>query len=963
MSAKVLLVGWDAADWKIIEPLMERGLMPATRQLVERGVMGNMATLSPALSPMLWTSIATGKRPYKHGILGFVEPAPDGGIQPITNLARKTKAVWNILSQKGLRSNVVGWWPSHPAEPINGVMVSNRYQRAPGPIERGWPMPAGTVHPDRLAETLADLRVHPQELEPAHVLPFIPHAARIDQEKDQRLANCLRMIADCTTIQSCATHLIESEPWDLMAVYFDAIDHFCHGFIRYHPLKMDWISDEEFDLYQHVVTAGYVYHDMMLARLIELAGEGVTVILMSDHGFHPDHLRRESLPMEPAGPAAEHRDYGIFVMAGPGIKRDELIHGINLLDVTPTILTIFGLPVASDMDGRPRVDAFVEPPGVEFIESWDAVPGEHGCHPPGSHLTQADAQEGIEHLVALGYIEKPSGDIEETVREAQRELDYDLARSYMDGGLHGLAVPVLARLYDERPLDFRFGIQLALCLKSLGSVEDLERLIDDLNSRWRAARAEADKRLFEIAELARERRRLRDDASAEDRTSDSAMFSPAERDVIRKLRAIARGNPSTLDYLAGWAALEKKDLEGALTHFMQAGKSQSRVPGFHVQIGEAYLRLRRFSEAEECFQRALELDPSNAGAYVGLARTFVGLRKAREGAENATRAIQLKYHLSAGHYWLGVALAMAKEYEPAVRAFETAISQNPNFPEAHARLARIYSHIFQDEGRAIDHRVVAMQIRNERRRQRRERRIPPLPPLSNIRYQEHLPSFPVQKTAPECLVALKDAPEPRESRERESASLEPVVVVSGLPRSGTSMMMQMLLAGGVLPMTDGRREADASNPRGYFEYAKVKELSRQNDWLGEAAGKVIKIVAPLIPHLPQRLDYRVILMERDLDEIVASQRRMLQRAQHEAAHLGEAQLRLFLQQQFRAAVALLRAHRVPTLVVPHVEAYRDPALVATRVAEFLGRPLDIGAMTRTVDAELYRERGSGQARA
>jgi predicted AlkP superfamily phosphohydrolase/phosphomutase len=101
MNKKVLLVGWDAADWKVITPLMERGLMPATRLLVEQGVSGEIATLTPPLSPMLWTSIATGKRPFKHGILGFVEPAPNGGIQPITNLSRKTKAVWNILNQNG----------------------------------------------------------------------------------------------------------------------------------------------------------------------------------------------------------------------------------------------------------------------------------------------------------------------------------------------------------------------------------------------------------------------------------------------------------------------------------------------------------------------------------------------------------------------------------------------------------------------------------------------------------------------------------------------------------------------------------------------------------------------------------------------------------------------------------------------------------------------------------------------
>ena len=271
--------------------------------------MASLATLSPVLSPMLWTSIATGKRPFKHGICGFSEPTLDGtAVQPVTNLSRTTKAVWNILSQVGKRSLVVGWCPSHPAEPINCVMVSNRYQRAPRAIGDGhWPMAGGTVRPPRLAEKLAKLRLHPRELEEDEIRPFIPHSRRINQDEDQRLEMCLRTIADCTTIQSCATHLLETEPWDFSAVYFDSIDHFCHGFMKYHPPRQESVSEKDFEIYPNVVAAGYVYHDMMLGRLLELAGAKTTVILMSGHGFHPDHLRPKIRPVAPTGPAARGR--------------------------------------------------------------------------------------------------------------------------------------------------------------------------------------------------------------------------------------------------------------------------------------------------------------------------------------------------------------------------------------------------------------------------------------------------------------------------------------------------------------------------------------------------------------------------------------------------------------------------------------------------------------------------------
>ncbi len=285
-NRQVLLIGWDAADWKVIQPLMDAGKMPNVQRLMANGVAGQIATLHPPLSPMLWTSIATGKRPFKHGILGFSEPTPDGrGVRPVTNLSRKSKAVWNILSQSDLRSVVVGWWPSHPAEPINGVMISDHYHRARGPLDEGWLLIPNTIHPPELAETLAALRMHPDLLTPAMVEPFIPLAKEIDQDQDKRLAGLMRTLAECMSIHSAATWLADNQQRDFFAVYFDAIDHFCHGFMRYHPPRQAWIAERDFELYRNVVSMAYQFHDRMLGTLVEKAGEDTTVILLSDHGF------------------------------------------------------------------------------------------------------------------------------------------------------------------------------------------------------------------------------------------------------------------------------------------------------------------------------------------------------------------------------------------------------------------------------------------------------------------------------------------------------------------------------------------------------------------------------------------------------------------------------------------------------------------------------------------------------
>src|SRR5260370_27520303 len=142
---RVLLIGWDAADWKVIRPLLHAGEMPNLARLMASGVRGNLATIYPPLSPMLWTTIATGKRPPEHGILGFTEPTEDGlSVRPISNLGRKTKALWNILNQNGKRSILVASWPSHPAHPIRGAMVSEHFKLFPEQ-ESSAPLQPGSI--------------------------------------------------------------------------------------------------------------------------------------------------------------------------------------------------------------------------------------------------------------------------------------------------------------------------------------------------------------------------------------------------------------------------------------------------------------------------------------------------------------------------------------------------------------------------------------------------------------------------------------------------------------------------------------------------------------------------------------------------------------------------------------------------------------------------------------------------
>lgn len=183
-----------------------------------------------------------------------------------------------------------------------------------------------------------------------------------------------------------------------------------------------------------------------------------------------------------------------------------------------------------------------------------------------------------------------------------------------------------------------------------------------------------------------------------------------------------------------------------------------------------------------------------------------------------------------------------------------------------------------------------------------------------------------------------------------------LVVVSGLPRSGTSMLMQMLDAAGLPPFVDGQRGADESNPRGYYEHARIKTLARDKRWLPEAHGHVAKVVAPLLPHLPPGPSYHVLLLTRSLDEILRSQSRMLDRQGRPVVADGDLLRTAYTRQLSAARRWAGETDNAALLEIDHADVIASPLDAARQIAAFLGADLDIDVMAATVDPSLHRER-------
>jgi predicted AlkP superfamily phosphohydrolase/phosphomutase/tetratricopeptide (TPR) repeat protein len=907
------LVGWDAADWKVIDPLLERGEMPALASILAEGVRGNIATLYPPLSPMLWTSIATGKRPTRHGIHGFIEPTPDGmGVRPVSILGRTTKAVWNILNQHGKRSIVVGWWPSHPAEPIRGAMVSNHYPPATSQ-DPDAPMGTGTVWPSEWAERLAPLRVHGMDVTGEILRMFAPDFGKADQQNDKSIHDLAAIIAETMSIHAAATDLIEHEAWDFAGIYYAGIDHFSHRFMRYHAGKARAKEQSDPALFQAIVANAYRYHDAMLGRLLQLAGPDCAVMVLSDHGFHSGRLLPDYIPAEAAGPAVEHRHFGIFAMRAPGVLKGERVYGASVLDIAPTVLHLFGLPPGNDMDGKVLINAFTDHRLPPRIATWDEVPGEDGRHPEGEQYDGLAAAESLKQLVALGYIAPPGEDARKSVDECITENRYNLARAWMDAGASKRAEEILRELVGGDPEEGRFHQHLVECLLQQGDWKGCTQVLNAFD----CAAAEFGPRAAK--ELERRRAEKPDNDLVQHRGPDQREMH--ERRVLAEKAGGFAIQRLMLRCRLAVAQPRQKAAARALLEEL-AAQTGLRRP-LSLFLAQNFLAVKEHDRALEFVRRARRVDPENWEALTIEARIHHAAGRHNDAANCAIESLSLVYFQPFLHYLLGLSLRHLGDEQRAAHSLRVALAQAPEFPAAHDELAKILRRKGNAIGQASLHMAQAEQIR---KRRRGTGLLAPPP-------ETHAPSF-----------SLPD-------RSRL------VTVVSGLPRSGTSMMMQILAAAGLEPFTDQRRAPDEDNPRGYLEHENATRLDRDPSWIPQVRGRAVKIVAQLLPHLPANEEYRVIFLHRKLEEVVASQRAMLARLGRNGAHLTDAELMRTYTRQLIRVQNWLRSHpEIPVLAIKYDEALHDPEAIAVRLAGFLGEPFDERSAAGAIDAALKRQR-------
>jgi hypothetical protein len=328
---RVIVVGLDAADWQLLDGYCVDGTMPNLARLVREGRSGVLKTFQPPLSPLVWTTMMTGVSPRVHGILDFTRFNPRSGQkEPITSDERREPAVWNMASAAGRRVGVLGLWATYPAEPVSGLLVSDRlfsflYQEKDPP--------AGVVYPaseDARARALLQ-RVEGQVglAELQAYLPWLDEAEygrHLDSEDPygHPVSALRRILVETRVYDELGREFLERERPDLLIAYFQGTDSVGHVFAPYAPPRQPAIPEQDYERYHSVPRAYFQAVDALLGRYRQLAqARGAVLMIASDHGFTWREGRPTKLSSFAVATAAKwHRKEGVYLLWGPGVTAE-----------------------------------------------------------------------------------------------------------------------------------------------------------------------------------------------------------------------------------------------------------------------------------------------------------------------------------------------------------------------------------------------------------------------------------------------------------------------------------------------------------------------------------------------------------------------------------------------------------------------------------------------------------------
>ena len=475
-GGRILVLGLDGLDPQTVDLLMAEGKMPNFSKLRQEGAYGRLVSEKPLLSPIVWTTIATGKRPDQHGIGHFVAVNPQTGAQlPVTSQMRKVKAIWNIASDAGKEVAVVGWWATWPAEPVRGVVVSDHtaYHFLFEDAFTGGSDPggaAGKVHPPERQAEITSLVRRPGDLKPEEVEPFIDvpleDFSRPFSFNDD-VGHFKWALATAQSYRDIGLKLWREEKPDLALVYIEGTDSTSHLFG--HLFRAQGLAGElgvQQQRYGRAVEEMYQFADRTVGDFIAAMDERTTLVVLSDHGFELGALHDDPSKTRDLRRVTEHyhRPEGILYLYGHGIRRRSHLDQPSIVDVAPTLLALAGVAPAGDMPGKVLEGVINRRLPAERVASYEGT----GSGPSTAIAQQDPAADAalLEQLKSLGYLqtESPKG-------------DRNLAAVHFQAGRFPEAAEIYQRLAQQEPEDAALHASLAGVLGAMGRYAEAKRAL------------------------------------------------------------------------------------------------------------------------------------------------------------------------------------------------------------------------------------------------------------------------------------------------------------------------------------------------------------------------------------------------------------------------------------------------------------------------------------------------------
>jgi len=674
---QIILVGLDAADWAVADPMLKAGLLPAFARLRASGRTGVMAATPPLLSPILWTTIATGRPPDEHGVLDFMMDRPGGGQEPVSVASRRVPALWNLFSDAGRRVGVVGWWATWPAEAVNGTIVSDRV--APQLGGGGLGLAEGSVAPASVTARLASAFIQPGQLGFEDLRAYVPlsrgefDAARSARERSDpalykdRIAHLASVVAGTRSYSGIARSLLAEGPLDLLAVYIESIDTVSHLFV----------SDPRRG--PSAIAAAYRDADALLVRLAEASPPDAWFVVCSDHGFYPADAGVAEDPSDLAGPAsAWHRPYGIVAaieaaaLAGRATPTGGALGPVTPLDIAPTVLHAAGLPVGDRMPGR-VVRELLPPEAV-------ARPVARASFPDvAPRLTPASAQnvdaDLTARLRALGYV---GGSGTSLARRNLGEILY--RRGKLVAAEHELRAAA-----DAQPRDLGALLWLAKVLRDQRRAQEALRVYaqaaalgegpgDELVEGAEVAVAAG--LLDEGRGLLRGAPRPAALANAHVARAILAQGAHDEGGAESELRAALARDPLSFEALSRLLDLLVREhrVGPAIPVFRKAAELAPRSPRHVALLGECLLAAGAAPEAEQALARALGLAPDGTAVRLDLARAQMAQRKLDLAAATLAEASASRER----SVLLGAICSLQERWADAAAHYASALEAGPS---------------------------------------------------------------------------------------------------------------------------------------------------------------------------------------------------------------------------------------------------------------------------------------------